>query len=168
MMQKLAETLPRELQGIPLCCNPTPPLVKANLLTLHQIILVARRVPLEQVCLRLILHKFLAFYSMPFLFTSDLNNSRCCQREPRRQGRPCRGTCRAWRRVDKAPLPCTRPSCGRFWRRSWRPRKKIVQERTKTNVRRSWRLVRDSRDHLIFCTIDTKVFSFPSPPNVYF
>ena len=49
MMQKLAETLPRELQGIPLCCNPTPPLVKANLLTLHQIILGARRVALEQV-----------------------------------------------------------------------------------------------------------------------
>lgn len=46
MMLNIAETLPREMQGILACCNPIPPLVRQNLLRLHKIILKAREQPL--------------------------------------------------------------------------------------------------------------------------
>lgn len=42
MMLQIAESLPREMQGIMACCNPIPPLVKQNLPTLHQFVLKAR------------------------------------------------------------------------------------------------------------------------------
>ncbi|XP_012282289.1 exosome component 10 [Orussus abietinus] len=46
MLLNIAETLPREMQGILACCNPIPPLVRQNLLKLHKIILKARDEPL--------------------------------------------------------------------------------------------------------------------------
>ncbi|XP_076640541.1 exosome component Rrp6 [Colletes latitarsis] len=46
MLLNIAETLPREMQGILACCNPIPPLVRQNLLKLHKIILKAREQPL--------------------------------------------------------------------------------------------------------------------------
>ena len=46
MLLNIAETLPREMQGILACCNPIPPLVRQNLLRLHKIILKAREQPL--------------------------------------------------------------------------------------------------------------------------
>ena len=46
MLMNIAETLPREMQGILACCNPIPPLVRQNLLKLHKIILKAREQPL--------------------------------------------------------------------------------------------------------------------------
>ncbi|XP_033210352.1 exosome component 10 isoform X2 [Belonocnema kinseyi] len=46
MLLNIAETLPREMQGILACCNPIPPLVRQNLLGLHKIILKAREQPL--------------------------------------------------------------------------------------------------------------------------
>ena len=46
MLLNIAETLPREMQGILACCNPIPPLVRQNLLMLHKIILKAREQPL--------------------------------------------------------------------------------------------------------------------------
>lgn len=49
MLLQIAEALPREMQGILACCNPIPPLVRANLLELHQIILRAREQSLEKV-----------------------------------------------------------------------------------------------------------------------
>lgn len=49
MLLQIAEALPREVQGILACCNPIPPLVRANLLELHQIILRAKEQPLEKV-----------------------------------------------------------------------------------------------------------------------
>lgn len=49
MMLQIAETLPREMQGILACCNPIPPLVRSNLLELHKIVLKAREQPLERV-----------------------------------------------------------------------------------------------------------------------
>lgn len=49
MMLQISENLPREMQGILACCNPVPPLVRSNLLQLHQIILKAREQPLEKV-----------------------------------------------------------------------------------------------------------------------
>lgn len=49
MLLQISEILPREMQGILACCNPIPPLVRANLLELHQIILRAREQPLEKV-----------------------------------------------------------------------------------------------------------------------
>ncbi|XP_069699387.1 exosome complex component 10 homolog [Periplaneta americana] len=46
MMLQIAETLPREMQGILACCNPIPPLVRQNLLALHHLVLQARDQPL--------------------------------------------------------------------------------------------------------------------------
>lgn len=42
MLLQIAESLPREIQGILACCNPIPPLVRQNLNVIHQIILRAR------------------------------------------------------------------------------------------------------------------------------
>ena len=42
MLLNIAETLPREMQGILACCNPIPPLVRQNLLKIHKMILKAR------------------------------------------------------------------------------------------------------------------------------
>lgn len=42
MLLNIAETLPREMQGILACCNPIPPLVRQNVLKLHKIVLKAR------------------------------------------------------------------------------------------------------------------------------
>jgi len=49
MMLQIAESLPREMQGILACCNPIPPLVRQQLHTLHQIVLKARDQPLVKV-----------------------------------------------------------------------------------------------------------------------
>jgi hypothetical protein len=49
MMLQIAESLPREMQGILACCNPIPPLVRQNLHKLHSIILEARDQPLVKV-----------------------------------------------------------------------------------------------------------------------
>lgn len=49
MMLQIAESLPREMQGILACCNPIPPLVRQQLNTLHQIVLRAREQPLIKV-----------------------------------------------------------------------------------------------------------------------
>ncbi|KAF4528009.1 hypothetical protein B566_EDAN002192 [Ephemera danica] len=46
--KKIAENLPREMQGILACCNPIPPLVRQNLGQLHRFILQAREQPLIQ------------------------------------------------------------------------------------------------------------------------
>lgn len=42
MLLNIAETLPREMQGILACCNPIPPLLRQNLLKIHKMILKAR------------------------------------------------------------------------------------------------------------------------------
>lgn len=42
MLMSIAEVLPREMQGILALCSPIPPLVRQNVLKLHQIILKAR------------------------------------------------------------------------------------------------------------------------------
>ncbi|XP_063914011.1 exosome complex component 10 homolog [Zophobas morio] len=52
MMLQISENLPREMQGILACCNPVPPLVRSNLLQLHQIILKAREQPLEKAIMK--------------------------------------------------------------------------------------------------------------------
>lgn len=49
MLMQIAEILPREMQGILACCNPIPPLVRANLLEIHKIILKAREQSLVKV-----------------------------------------------------------------------------------------------------------------------
>lgn len=49
MLLQISETLPREMQGILACCNPIPPLVRANLLELHKIVLRAREQSLQKV-----------------------------------------------------------------------------------------------------------------------
>ena len=46
MLLKICGELPREMQGILACCNPTPPLVKQNLQHVHLQILKAREQPL--------------------------------------------------------------------------------------------------------------------------
>lgn len=47
MMLKIAEVLPREMQGIIACCNPIPVMVRRYLADLHQIVLKARDLPIE-------------------------------------------------------------------------------------------------------------------------
>ncbi|XP_014256853.1 exosome component 10 isoform X1 [Cimex lectularius] len=46
MMMQMAQTLPREVQGILACCNPIPPLVRQHAVDIHKIILKAKEVPL--------------------------------------------------------------------------------------------------------------------------
>ncbi|CAJ0606550.1 unnamed protein product [Cylicocyclus nassatus] len=46
MLLNIAETLPRELQGILHCCNPVPPLVKESVHELHKMIFKCRDLPL--------------------------------------------------------------------------------------------------------------------------
>lgn len=48
MLLNIAETLPREMQGILACCDSIPPLVRQNLLKLHKIILKAREQPVTK------------------------------------------------------------------------------------------------------------------------
>jgi len=55
MLLQIAESLPREMQGILACCNPIPPLVRQNLLAIHRIILEARDQPLVKVNIPLLL-----------------------------------------------------------------------------------------------------------------
>ncbi|XP_030758345.1 exosome component 10 [Sitophilus oryzae] len=52
MLLEIAERLPREMQGILACCRPVPPLVRANLLDLHKIILKALEKPFEEPILK--------------------------------------------------------------------------------------------------------------------
>ncbi|KAF5295448.1 hypothetical protein FQA39_LY13109 [Lamprigera yunnana] len=52
MLLQIAELLPREIQGILACCNPIPPLVRANLLELHRIVLKAREQPIVKPILK--------------------------------------------------------------------------------------------------------------------
>ncbi|CAJ0586838.1 unnamed protein product, partial [Mesorhabditis spiculigera] len=47
MMFHIAESLPRDMQGILNCCSPVPPPVKEHLITLHRMVLEARDRPLE-------------------------------------------------------------------------------------------------------------------------
>lgn len=49
MLLQIAESLPREMQGILACCNPIPPLVRQNLHIIHQLILKAREQQLVKV-----------------------------------------------------------------------------------------------------------------------
>ncbi|XP_046397654.1 exosome component 10 [Ischnura elegans] len=49
MLLQISEILPREIQGILACCNPIPPLVRQNLVSIHQIVLRARDQPLVKV-----------------------------------------------------------------------------------------------------------------------
>lgn len=46
MLLQIAESLPREMQGILACCNPIPPIVRQHLNVIHQVILKAREQPL--------------------------------------------------------------------------------------------------------------------------
>lgn len=43
MLLQICEVLPKEMQGILACCNPIPPLVKTELLTMHTLIREARQ-----------------------------------------------------------------------------------------------------------------------------
>ncbi|XP_075990804.1 exosome component Rrp6 [Anticarsia gemmatalis] len=47
MLLSLAETLPREMQGVNAVCSPMPPFVKQNLITIHRMILSCRELPNE-------------------------------------------------------------------------------------------------------------------------
>ncbi|XP_061417447.1 exosome complex component 10 isoform X4 [Lethenteron reissneri] len=46
MLMKIAEEMPRELQGVLACCNPVPPLVRQNANELWQLVKQARLIPL--------------------------------------------------------------------------------------------------------------------------
>ncbi|XP_073955663.1 LOW QUALITY PROTEIN: exosome component Rrp6 [Choristoneura fumiferana] len=47
MLLQLAETLPREVQGVSACCSPMPPFVKQNLIAIHRMLLSCRELPVE-------------------------------------------------------------------------------------------------------------------------
>ncbi|TKR60061.1 hypothetical protein L596_029647 [Steinernema carpocapsae] len=48
MLLSIAETLPREMQGILACCSPIPPPVRNELLLLHKIVFKARELPMDE------------------------------------------------------------------------------------------------------------------------
>ncbi|KAH1024413.1 exosome component 10 isoform X2 [Dendroctonus ponderosae] len=52
MLMEVAARLPKEMQGILACCSPVPPMVKANLLELHKIVLKALERPFEEPILK--------------------------------------------------------------------------------------------------------------------
>lgn len=62
MMLQIAESLPREMQGILACCNPIPPVVRQNLHPLHQFVFKAREQPLVKVI----------FYSIFFFHFNEI------------------------------------------------------------------------------------------------
>ncbi|KAJ8737858.1 hypothetical protein PYW08_000453 [Mythimna loreyi] len=47
MLLALAESLPREVQGVTAVCQPMPPFVKQNLITIHRMLLSCRELPNE-------------------------------------------------------------------------------------------------------------------------
>lgn len=47
MLLALAENLPREVQGVTAVCQPMPPFVKQNLITIHRMLLSCRELPNE-------------------------------------------------------------------------------------------------------------------------
>ncbi|RVE50713.1 hypothetical protein evm_004623 [Chilo suppressalis] len=47
MLLSLAESLPRDVQGVAACCSPTPPFVKQHLVAIHRMLLSCRELPLE-------------------------------------------------------------------------------------------------------------------------
>ncbi|ODM99195.1 Exosome component 10 [Orchesella cincta] len=47
MLLTIAETLPKEMNGILACCDPVPPLIHANLGKIHKIVTTARELPLQ-------------------------------------------------------------------------------------------------------------------------
>jgi hypothetical protein len=49
MLLQIVEILPRERQGVLACCNPIPPLVRQNLMEIHNIVLQAREIALTKV-----------------------------------------------------------------------------------------------------------------------
>ncbi|XP_030371136.1 exosome component 10 [Scaptodrosophila lebanonensis] len=73
MMLQIAESLPREMQGILACCNPIPPLVRQQLHTLHQIVLRAREQPLVKPIL-----ETSSITIRPAPLTKDLNSKLHC------------------------------------------------------------------------------------------
>lgn len=48
MLLTIAETLPKEMNGILACCDPVPQLLTSNLGKIHKIITLARELPLHQ------------------------------------------------------------------------------------------------------------------------
>lgn len=66
MLLQIAEVLPKEMQGILACCNPIPPLVKTELLTLHTIIREAREQPMIDVSLSSEITCILLIFNMSF------------------------------------------------------------------------------------------------------
>ncbi|XP_063633302.1 exosome complex component 10 homolog [Cydia splendana] len=62
MLLALAETLPREIQGVNASCSPMPPFVKQNLITIHRMLLSCRELPLEP-----------QLYPMPSSISSAIN-----------------------------------------------------------------------------------------------
>ncbi|XP_050309849.1 exosome component 10-like isoform X2 [Anthonomus grandis grandis] len=52
MLLEIAGRLPKEMQGILACCSPVPPLLRANLLEIHKIILKALEQPFEEPILK--------------------------------------------------------------------------------------------------------------------
>lgn len=49
MLLTIAESLPKEMNGILACCDPVPQLLTSNLAKIHKIITTARELPLNQV-----------------------------------------------------------------------------------------------------------------------
>lgn len=72
MMLQIAESLPREIQGILACCNPIPPLIRQHLIPIHQIILKAR----EQSVVKPIIEQQININSTTQI--RDINNSLYC------------------------------------------------------------------------------------------
>lgn len=75
MLLQIAETLPREQQGVLACCNPIPPLVRQQLNEIHSIVLNANRSSLSELAAIELQQKLQATKVNNQI---DLSNLTCC------------------------------------------------------------------------------------------
>ena len=66
MLLQICEVLPKEMQGILACCNPIPPLVRSELLSLHNIIRSSREQVLNKVSICIVIHEIFLISNVCF------------------------------------------------------------------------------------------------------
>ncbi|KAK3869307.1 hypothetical protein Pcinc_025355 [Petrolisthes cinctipes] len=81
MLLQIAEVLPKEMQGILACCNPIPPLVKTELLTLHTIIREAREQPIVEIKQTEAVPSVQEYQNTMETLTADLNPNLTCKHD---------------------------------------------------------------------------------------
>nr|XP_045604948.1 exosome component 10-like [Procambarus clarkii] len=80
MLLQITEVIPKEMQGVLACCNPIPPLVKTELLTIHTIIREALVQPLIDVSYYPVLKIFCFNNNNNFFFFGIFQNQLLCKK----------------------------------------------------------------------------------------